>query len=79
VKERKKEPKRKGKNGKVCDTEFSLRCFFCSVCVQAGAILSNLKSMNDVFDGMTLVKLMTLAFAALIPIFIKRKIKKFNR
>jgi hypothetical protein len=48
------------------------------VCVQAGAILSNLKSMNDIFDVMTFVKLMTLAFAALIPIFIKRKLKKLQ-
>jgi uncharacterized membrane protein YdjX (TVP38/TMEM64 family) len=45
------------------------------LCVQAGGLLSELNSMNDIFDGWTFAKLIVLAFVALIPVVIKHKLK----
>uniref|UniRef100_T1KMR1 Uncharacterized protein n=1 Tax=Tetranychus urticae TaxID=32264 RepID=T1KMR1_TETUR len=46
------------------------------ICVQTGCLLSTLKSMDDVFTWSTLLTLMGIAFVALIPGLLSRKLSK---
>jgi uncharacterized membrane protein YdjX (TVP38/TMEM64 family) len=42
------------------------------ICVQAGSILGELRSVNDIFDTITVLKLFGVALVSLIPVLIKR-------
>ncbi|XP_053207511.1 transmembrane protein 41A-like [Panonychus citri] len=46
------------------------------ICVQTGCLLSTLKSMDDVFTPSTILTLMGIAFVALIPGLISRRLIK---
>ena len=43
------------------------------VCIQAGALLSDIKSMDDVYNASTLLKLSLVAVLALVPALIKSR------
>eukprot|EP00029_Vermamoeba_vermiformis_P008676 TRINITY_DN4129_c0_g1_i1.p1 TRINITY_DN4129_c0_g1~~TRINITY_DN4129_c0_g1_i1.p1 ORF type:complete len:256 (-),score=35.55 TRINITY_DN4129_c0_g1_i1:54-821(-) len=46
------------------------------ICAQAGGLLAELKSTNDVFGVSTILKLSAIAIAALLPLLLKKKLKK---
>lgn len=44
------------------------------ICVQAGAILSEIESLNDVYKTSTIIQLTGMALVALVPIIFRRRI-----
>jgi len=48
------------------------------VCVQAGSLLSHISSINDIFDGSTIIKLVMIALAVLVPVLVK-KVKRLKQ
>jgi cyanate permease len=46
------------------------------VCAQAGGLLAELKSTNDIFGAQTILKLFGIAIAALLPLILKKKLNK---
>lgn len=49
------------------------------VCVQAGSMINNLNSIQDVFDTSTMINLTMMALMALFPVILKRKKNKKSK
>ncbi len=49
------------------------------ICVQTGGLLSQLKSLDDIFNTSTIIKLVLIAIVALIPGILFRKRNKTQK